>query len=119
MLNPRFWTLTGIVLAGAAMRLIPHPPNFTPIAAMATTAVHTARQLHTNRRCRIHSQPRPITLAIVRLSHAPRERLKINPIAIMAQQTTTTNRRNPLKDPASHTAQPSGNTSSRKAAKWL
>lgn len=35
MLNPRFWALTGIVLSGAAMRLIPHPPNFTPIAAMA------------------------------------------------------------------------------------
>ena len=35
MLNARFFTLAGIVLAAAAMRLIPHPPNFTPIAAMA------------------------------------------------------------------------------------
>jgi len=35
MLNPRFLTLVGIVLAAAAMRLVPHPPNFTPIAAMA------------------------------------------------------------------------------------
>ena len=35
MLNARYFTLAGIVLAAAAMRLIPHPPNFTPIAAMA------------------------------------------------------------------------------------
>ena len=35
MINVRFMTLVGMVLAGAAMRLIPHPPNFTPIAAMA------------------------------------------------------------------------------------
>ncbi|MGH7275164.1 MAG: DUF6580 family putative transport protein [Nitrospiria bacterium] len=35
MLNVRFLTLVGIVLAAAAMRLIPHPPNFAPIMAMA------------------------------------------------------------------------------------
>ena len=35
MLNTRFFTLLGIVLAAAAMRLIPHLPNFTPIAAIA------------------------------------------------------------------------------------
>ncbi len=35
MLKPRFLTLVGITLVAAAMRLLPHPPNFTPIAAMA------------------------------------------------------------------------------------
>lgn len=35
MLNARFFTLAGIVLAAAVMRLIPHPWNFTPLAAMA------------------------------------------------------------------------------------
>jgi Family of unknown function (DUF6580) len=35
MTHPRFLTLLGIVLAAAAMRLAPHWPNFTPIAAMA------------------------------------------------------------------------------------
>lgn len=35
MLDPRFWTLTGMVLAAAFSRLIPHPPNVAPIAAMA------------------------------------------------------------------------------------
>lgn len=33
--NTRFAVLTGIIFAGALMRLIPHWPNFTPIAAMA------------------------------------------------------------------------------------
>ena len=33
--NTRLVVLTGIILAGAFMRLIPHWPNFTPIAAMA------------------------------------------------------------------------------------
>jgi len=33
--NTRFAVLTGIVIAAAFMRLIPHWPNFTPIAAMA------------------------------------------------------------------------------------
>src|SRR5947208_7217084 len=31
----RFAVLTGMVLAGTAARLIPHPPNFSPIAALA------------------------------------------------------------------------------------
>jgi hypothetical protein len=31
----RFWVLLTVIFAGAAMRLIPHWPNFTPIAAMA------------------------------------------------------------------------------------
>ena len=35
MLNVRFVTLTGIVLGVATMRLLPHPPNVTPIAAIA------------------------------------------------------------------------------------
>jgi hypothetical protein len=35
MTHPRFLTLLGIVVAAAAMRLLPHWPNFTPIAAMA------------------------------------------------------------------------------------
>ena len=35
MLNARFCVLVCITLAAAATRLIPHPPNVTPIAAMA------------------------------------------------------------------------------------
>ncbi len=35
ILNTRFLTLLGITLSAAAMRLLPHPPNMTPIAAMA------------------------------------------------------------------------------------
>lgn len=35
MLNARFTTLTVLVLLAAATRLLPHPPNATPIAAMA------------------------------------------------------------------------------------
>lgn len=35
MNNVRFLVLIGMVLIAAASRLIPHPPNFTPIAAMA------------------------------------------------------------------------------------
>lgn len=35
ILNNRIAILTGIIFAGALMRLIPHWPNFTPIAAMA------------------------------------------------------------------------------------
>lgn len=31
----RFTLLVGMILAGAATRLIPHPPNFTPLAALA------------------------------------------------------------------------------------
>lgn len=35
MTRPRFLTLVGIVVVAAAMRLLPHWPNFTPIAAIA------------------------------------------------------------------------------------
>jgi hypothetical protein len=35
MLNKRFLVLLGIILSAAAMRLVTHPPNFTPIASMA------------------------------------------------------------------------------------
>ena len=35
MLNARFVTLVGMMLAAAGTRLLPHPPNLTPIAAMA------------------------------------------------------------------------------------
>jgi hypothetical protein len=34
-ITPGFLILTGMVLAAAFVRLIPHPPNFAPIAAMA------------------------------------------------------------------------------------
>lgn len=33
--RPRFLVLTGIVLVAALSRLLPHPPNFTPIGAIA------------------------------------------------------------------------------------
>ena len=35
MNKPRFLILAGIILAATATRLIPHPPNFSPIAAIA------------------------------------------------------------------------------------
>src|SRR5258708_19172125 len=35
MNKPRFAVLVTVILAAAASRLIPHPPNFTPIAAIA------------------------------------------------------------------------------------
>jgi len=38
MLNARFFALLGIILSAAAMRLVPHPPNVTPIGAMALFA---------------------------------------------------------------------------------
>jgi hypothetical protein len=34
-ITPRFWILSLAVLIAAFVRLIPHPPNFAPIAAMA------------------------------------------------------------------------------------
>jgi len=34
-MNKRLLVLTGIVMAAAMARLLPHPPNMTPIAAMA------------------------------------------------------------------------------------
>lgn len=33
--KPRFWLMVGIVVAGAALRLLPHPPNFAPVGALA------------------------------------------------------------------------------------
>lgn len=33
--NTKFWALTAVVLGAAFARLIPHPPNFAPIAAIA------------------------------------------------------------------------------------
>jgi hypothetical protein len=35
LITNRFWVITGMILAAAFFRLIPHPPNFAPIAAMA------------------------------------------------------------------------------------
>ena len=35
MFNARFWTLVLVTLAAAATRLLPHPPNFAPIGAIA------------------------------------------------------------------------------------
>jgi hypothetical protein len=35
MLNKRFFVLLAIILSAGAMRLVPHPPNVTPIGAMA------------------------------------------------------------------------------------
>jgi hypothetical protein len=35
LINPRFLAVTCMVLFAAALRLVPHYPNFTPIAAMA------------------------------------------------------------------------------------
>ncbi len=34
-MKPRFWTLVGMIAMAAVARLLPHPPNVTPIAAMA------------------------------------------------------------------------------------
>lgn len=34
-LSPRLLLLTGLILVAAIIRLLPHPPNFAPIAAMA------------------------------------------------------------------------------------
>ena len=35
LLTPRFLVLTGMILIAAFSRLIPHPPNFTAVAAIA------------------------------------------------------------------------------------
>lgn len=35
ILSPKFYLILGIIFAGAMLRLIPHWPNFTPIAAIA------------------------------------------------------------------------------------
>ena len=34
-INPNFWVVTLMVFVAAFVRLLPHPPNFAPIAAMA------------------------------------------------------------------------------------
>jgi len=34
-LTPKFWVITLMIFAAAFVRLLPHPPNFAPIAAMA------------------------------------------------------------------------------------
>ena len=34
-LTPNIFLVAGMILAAAAFRLVPHPPNFTPICAMA------------------------------------------------------------------------------------
>lgn len=38
MMRPRTYAVIAVIFAAAAARLIPHPPNFTPIAAMALFA---------------------------------------------------------------------------------
>ncbi len=35
MFNTRFWAVTGMVLLAAILRIVPHFPNVTPVAAMA------------------------------------------------------------------------------------
>ncbi len=35
MSHPRFWFLTTLAFLAAASRLVPHPPNFAPMAAVA------------------------------------------------------------------------------------
>ncbi|MCE0499356.1 MAG: hypothetical protein LV481_15555 [Methylacidiphilales bacterium] len=35
MNKPRFAVLIGMILVAAALRLVPHPPNFAPLTAMA------------------------------------------------------------------------------------
>ena len=37
-ITPKFWILTLMIFAAAFVRLLPHPPNFAPIAAMALFA---------------------------------------------------------------------------------
>jgi hypothetical protein len=36
--SPRLLALLGLIVCAAALRLVPHPPNFTPIGAMALFA---------------------------------------------------------------------------------
>jgi len=37
-MKPRSKLLIGMILAAAAMRLLPHPSNFTPIGALALSS---------------------------------------------------------------------------------
>ena len=39
-IEPGFWVITLMVIAAAFVRLIPHPPNFAPIAAIALFGGH-------------------------------------------------------------------------------
>jgi hypothetical protein len=38
MLSKKYWLIAGLVLAAALLRIVPHPPNFAPVAAMALFA---------------------------------------------------------------------------------
>lgn len=38
MLNKKYWLIAGLVVAVALLRIVPHPPNFAPVAAMALFA---------------------------------------------------------------------------------
>jgi hypothetical protein len=38
MLNKKYWLVIGVVVAAALLRIVPHPPNFAPVAAMALFA---------------------------------------------------------------------------------
>lgn len=38
MLSTKTWVIVGLVIAAALLRILPHPPNFAPIAAMALFA---------------------------------------------------------------------------------
>lgn len=45
-INPGIAFIGGVILFGAIMRLVPHWPNFTPIAAMALFGGATIRKKH-------------------------------------------------------------------------
>lgn len=38
MLSKKIWLVVGVVFAAALLRIVPHPPNFAPVAAMALFA---------------------------------------------------------------------------------
>ncbi len=38
MVSKKYWLIAGLVLAAALLRILPHPPNFAPVAAMALFA---------------------------------------------------------------------------------
>lgn len=44
-LGLRWWALVGMIIGAASLRFLPHPPNFSPIAAMALFAgAHITRR---------------------------------------------------------------------------
>src|SRR6266536_6661526 len=44
-IRSRFWLMAGLVFGAALLRLLPHPPNFTPVAAIALFGgAHFARK---------------------------------------------------------------------------